>query len=293
MILSRKINRLGCINRDLTSKNNLDDLFFLNLIISRIKQNHDLGITLSCIEVPQNLTIPVIDCQEEDSDLGSMVWDIFRFIKSSGHRLFFFLPSHFFLGSQIPEVVENTKSAIRNLSDLLDQIGIDDPSILIRIGSAYGARKNTMDRFCENVNSLDPKIIRKLAVCNDEKPSLFSVTDLLSGVFYSCKVPIVFRLLPHQFNTGGLSIREALFLAVSTWPVGTTPVFIHSESSEIDSNGVALSPAPSEYLKYRIPTFGLDIDVILDSPAEEKSCLQYRLELISLKPMVINKIEKK
>jgi hypothetical protein len=293
MILSKKINRLGCINRDFSSKDNPDGIILLNTVFSKIKENNDLGIGITCFEIPQGYTFPELDFIEDDSPSNVLVWEMFRFIKSTNHRIFFFLPTHYFLGSQIPEVVENTKSLIIGISLLLDQIGIDYPSILLRVGSAYGARKTTMERFCENVKSLDHKVIKKIAVCNDEKPSLFSVTDLLSGVYYSCNLPIAFRLLPHQFNNGGLSIREALLLAVSTWQEGTTPVFIHSESSEIDENGVSLSPSPSNYLGHRIPTFGLDIDTILDSPAESKCCLKYRSELISLKPMVINKIDRK
>ncbi len=293
MILSRKLNRLGCINREFSSKNIQDSFIFLDNIFSRIKQNQEIGITITCIEIPQNLIVPNFELVEEESDSSSLVWEIFRFLKTSGHRLCFFLPTHFFLGSQLPDVVENTQTTITNLSSLLDQFGIDEPSIFLRVGSAYGARKSTMDRFCSNVGCLDKKVVRKIAVCNDEKPSLFSVTDLLSGVFYSSNLPIVFRFLPHQFNAGGLSIREALFLAVSTWPEGTTPVFIHSESSEVDSNGLSLSPVPSQFLKHRIPTFGLDIDIVLDSPAEYRACVKYKNELISLKPIVINKIDKK
>ncbi len=293
MILSRNLNRLGCVNRDLSLKNPSDVASFLNLVFDRIKENDSLSIGITTFEIPQNFILPEFSHIEEDSVEGKLLWSIFMFVKSTGHRVLFFLPSQFFLGSQIPDVVENTKYLVVGLSSLLEQIGIYGPSIVLRVGSAYGARKTTMERFCENVNNMEDKTIKKLAVCNDEKPSLFSVTDLLSGIFYSCRIPIVFRLLPHQFNNGGLSIREALFLAVSTWAEGTTPVFIHSESSEIDPNGVSLSPVPSEFLNYRIPTFGLDLDIILDSPAEIKSCLKYKSNLISLKPMVINKIDKK
>lgn len=284
---------MGCINRDFNSGEINNPLDFLYILYSRIKHNHGIGLGITTLEIPQNFSLPVFDDIEDDSDESRYLLEIFMFVRKTGHRVMFFLPSQFFMGSQIPEVVDGTKRILANLSVLLDQIGIHDPSIVLRVGSAYGNRKNTMERFCENVNQLDPRVIEKLSVCNDEKPSLFSVTDLLSGVFYSCKLPIVFRILPHQFNTGGLSIREALFLAVSTWPDTTTPVFVHSESCEIDENGIPISPSPSDFLKYRVPTFGLDIDIILDTPAEEKACLRYKSDLISLKPMVINKIDKK
>lgn len=293
MILSKNLNRLGCIHRDFSPSSSIDVLVFLDILFLRIRNNQSIGNNVTAFEIPQGFTIPNFEEVEDDSDESKILWDLFMFVKTTNHRVLFFLPSHYFLGSQLQDVVDNTKSIISNLSSLLDQIGITDPSIILRVGSAYGARKVTMERFSSNVNSLSPKEIEKLSVCNDEKPSLFSVTDLLSGIFYSTKIPIVFRFLPHQFNNGSLSIREALFLAVSTWPTGTTPVFIHSESSEIDENGISLSPVPADFLKHRIPTFGLDLDIILDSPVGEKACTKYRSELISLKPMVINKIDKK
>ena len=150
-----------------------------------------------------------------------------------------------------------------------------------------------MDLFCERLSEMDNTVISKLCVVNDDKPSLFSVTDLLSGIYYRSNIPICFRLLPHQFNDGGLSIREALFLCCSTWKSGQKPVFIHSESCEYSEDGIPSTPKPSEYLKRRIPTFGLDIDVIIESPSREDSCLKYRMDHKSLPPIVINKNSKK
>ena len=169
-------------------------------------------------------------------------------------------------------------------------IGQKDPCILVRVGSAYGNRKETLARFCSEVSSLPEEISKRLVVMNDEKPSLFSVTDLLSGVFYSTKTPICFRFLPHQFNNGGLTSREALFLSSSTWPSEVKPVFIHSEPESNDEFGAPSSPCPSDYLQYRIPTFNLETDIILDCGEKDLACVKYMLENKSLKPIVINKV---
>ena len=115
-------------------------------------------------------------------------------------------------------------------------------------------------------------------------------TDLLSGVFYTTKTPICFRFLPHQFNNGGLTSREALFLSSSTWPVGVKPVFIHSEPEASDEFGVPSSPSPSDYLHYRIPTFNLETDIIVDCGERDLACVKYMLENKSLKPIIINKV---
>jgi len=266
---------------------------FLKFVHSTVSRNKKIGLGVTCLEIPQNFKSLDFSSVEEGTKDSEILWEIFQFIKADKHRVFFFLPNFYFLGSQIDGVVDQTKDLLNSISCFLDSVGIQDTSIVLRIGSAYGDRKKTMQRFCEEVSTLDDSVVSKLSVCNDEKPSLFSVTDLLGGIFYSCGLPIVFRFLPHQFNTGGLSIREAYFLAASTWKEKTVPIFMHSESSSSDENGIAVSPIPANHLKYRIPTFGLEIDVVLDTPLQEESCIKYVNNIISLKPMVINKIGKK
>lgn len=292
MILGRNLNQIGYVNREASFAVN-DTYLFAQSVLELIKNNHENGVPVTCVEIPQNFTSLDFSDLEEGSNEAEVIWSTFQFIKSNGHRLFFFLPNYYFLGSQIKSVVDDSKSAITGLSTYLDQVGVKETSIILRIGSAYGARKGTMERFCKEVVSLGDAVVEKLSVCNDEKPSLFSVTDLLSGVFYSIGVPIVFRFLPHQFNSGGLSTREAYFLAVSTWVKGKVPIFIHSESIEVDENGVSLSPVPSDLLLHRIPTFGLEIDVVLDIPSGLQGCLSYLGNYISLRPMVINKVGRK
>jgi hypothetical protein len=292
MILGRNLNQIGYVNRE-SSSTAEGTFLFAQGVLDLMKDNHEKGIPVTCIEIPQNFNKLDFSSIEEESRESDVIWSTFQFIKSNRHRLFFFLPNYFFLGSQIEGVVEESKSVITELSTFLDQIGVKETSIILRIGSAYGARKTTMERFCKEVKSLGDTVVEKLSVCNDEKPSLFSVTDLLSGVFYSAGLPIVFRFLPHQFNSGGLSTREAYFLAVSTWVKGKVPIFIHSESREVDENGVSLSPVPSDTLLHRIPTFGLEIDVILDIPSGLQGCLVYLANYISLRPMVINKVGRK
>jgi hypothetical protein len=38
--------------------------------------------------------------------------------------------------------------------------------------------------FCGRIRDFDPIISSKICVTNDDKPSLFSVTDLLTGIYY-------------------------------------------------------------------------------------------------------------
>ena len=219
MILGRNLNQIGYTSRVIGPKTK-DVSIFAETVLSLVSENQERGISVTCIEVEQGFQPLNFSSIEDSSQESEVIWEVFQFLKSNRHRLFFFLPSYYFLGSQIPEVVTDTKEVLKSLSIFLDQVGVKETSIILRIGSAYGARKPTMERFCIEIEGLGDSIIEKLSVCNDEKPSLFSVTDLLSGIFYRIGIPIVFRFLPHQFNAGSLSTREAYFLAVSTWVKG-------------------------------------------------------------------------
>ena len=268
---------------------------FLCVIRDNINLNLDIDIKITCIDVcdfkfSENFFKGVI---EEESSVSPIIDDINSMIAKNDLRIFLSLNREYFLGTQLDNVKNYTISILSRLSSILDLIGVTYPSIMVRVGSAYGNRRNTMDLFCNRLSEINDSVISKLCVLNDDKPSLFSVTDLLSGIYYRSGIPICFRLLPHQFNDGGLTIREALFISCSTWTSGQKPVFIHSESCEYSEDGIPSTPKPSEYLKRRIPTFGLDIDVIIESPSREDSCLKYRMDHKSLPPIVINKNSKK
>jgi UV DNA damage repair endonuclease len=268
---------------------------FLCVIRGNILLNLEIDIKITCIDVcdfkfSQNFFKETI---EEESSVSPIIDEINSLIVKNDLRVFLSINREYFLGTQLENVKNATIALLSRLSGILDLIGINYPSIMVRVGSAYGNRRNTMDLFCERLSEMDNSVVSKLCVLNDDKPSLFSVTDLLSGIYYRSNIPICFRLLPHQFNDGGLSIREALFLSCSTWKAGQKPVFIHSESQECDEFGIPSTTKTSEYLKRRIPTFGLAIDVIVESPTKEDACLQYRMDHKSLPPIVINKNSKK
>lgn len=293
MLLNRTAHRIGYLGpmRSWNDKK-IDSLEgFLNFMILQMNHNIHLGIQITSVDI-LNIDFKSIDFSriEEDSIEQEKIDILSNFLSFKNSRIFFYVGKTYFLGSQIPEIVEETKEILQKISDFLDLIGINHPSILVRVGSAYGNRKETLARFCREAQRLPDSISQKLIVMNDEKPSLFSVTDLLAGVFYSVKIPICFRFLPHQFNDGGLTSREALFLSASTWSNGIKPIFIHSEPESLDESGFPSSPSPSEFLQFRVPTFNLEIDFIVDSLGKDEACVKYMIENKSLNPMVISKV---
>jgi len=129
--------------------------------------------------------------------------------------------------------------------------------LVVHIGGAKGDRRSTMEDFCKKLESLlDKKEIESLSVINDEKPSLFSVKDLLPGVFYKIKIPIVFRSTSYPTNQGNLTLNESLFLAASTWRRNVNPIFIYL-------------PGNTKLSEDQTKPFGLELDFVFDNRLPE------------------------
>ena len=88
----------------------------------------------------------------------------------------------------------------------------------------YGDKEKSMERFCKNFERLPDSVKTRLTVENDDKASMYSVKDLYYGVYKRIGIPIVFDYHHHRFCDGGLSEKEALEMAISTWSDDIVPV---------------------------------------------------------------------
>jgi UV DNA damage repair endonuclease len=268
----------------------------LNLVLDLCKFNSSIHCKSVCIdtgEIDFDKSIFDSSIDETDPETSGILLEIQEIIHKERMRVYFLVTKDYFLGSQIEDVFFSSVKFLDFIGCFLDSIGVNYPSIIIRIGSAYGNRKETMKTFCKRINNLCKSASSKICVMNDDKPSLFSITDLLSGVYYDAGLPLCFRTLAHHFNHGGLSIREALYLASTTWKNGEIPLMIHSESRDINEDGIFLSPLVSTGLTMRIPTFGLQCEVIIDSSDKELTYISYLKNYKSLPPIVINRVSDK
>jgi UV DNA damage endonuclease len=118
-----------------------------------------------------------------------------------------------------------------------------------------------------------------LTVENDDKESMYSVKELYNGIYNRIGVPIVFDYHHHRFCDGGLSEREALELAMSTWPEGITPAVHYSESRSLEKEDPKIKPqAHSDYVFDYIDTYGNDVDIMIEAKKKELAVEKY-LEL--------------
>jgi UV DNA damage endonuclease len=176
------------------------------------------------------------------------------------------------------KVVENTISDLELHGKIFDMMGLEKSpynKINIHCNGVYGDKKAAMDRFCENFKRLSPSVRKRLTVENDDKGSMYSVTDLFY-IHDKIKIPIVFDYHHHQFCTGGFSEKAALELAVTTWPEGITPIVHYSESKALHENNAKEKPqAHSDYINSLPDTYGLDVDIMVEAKAKELAILPF------------------
>jgi len=182
------------------------------------------------------------------------------------------------LTSPRENVVQNTITDLELHGQIFDLLGLEHShynKINIHCNGVYGDKKSAMDRFCENFQRLSPSVQSRLTVENDDKASMYSVKDLMY-LHEKIGIPIVFDYHHHKFNTGGLSEEEALRLAISTWPDGITPIVHYSESKALHEENSKIKPqAHSDYINKLPNTYGMDVDIMVESKAKELAILPF------------------
>lgn len=144
-------------------------------------------------------------------------------------RLAFYIKSKNHVVSTDKDSRSRAKKEISTVIKMSEELGggrFDIP-VICHIGGAKGNRKKSMGEFCKFFDTLPWQSQKKVCIINDDKPSLYSVKDLLSVTYLERKIPIVFRTNSYRTNQGGLTYKESLFLAASTWAERGNPILVY------------------------------------------------------------------
>ena len=184
------------------------------------------------------------------------------------------------LTSPHEHVVQNCVGDLTMHGETFDMMSLSHTpynKINIHIGGAYGDKEKSMERFCKNFERLPDSVKTRLTVENDDKASMYSVKDLYYGVYKRIGIPIVFDYHHHRFCDGGLSEKEALEMAISTWPEGIVPVVHYSESRSKERLDESIRPqAHSDYVYDYIDNYGHDIDIMIEAKHKELAVERYK-----------------
>jgi hypothetical protein len=224
-------------------------------IKEKISTFSSLGFSVYIFELDENFL-------EFDITPDSHTEDLVTLLARTEYRISLYLKTKRYLTSIESQEVSGQKLEITKCEEILSYLKIPADRknpIIVHVGGSHGNRKKTMEIFCEELASLREDIVKRVAVINDDKPSLFSVKDLLAGVFYTIGIPIVFRSNSYLTNQGGLSVDESLYLAASTWKGISNPLFVYLPTGEITLTEDQKTP------------FGMDLDIIYDNQILEKN----------------------
>lgn len=186
----------------------------------------------SCIHLGYKLFI--IELSESDIELSTEIAQTEKerflyFLDDMDIRICFYIRSKNYIVSTDIDSKKLAKKEIIKIGNFINEInaGKFDIPLICHIGGAKGNRRKSMIEFCKFFETLSWQIQKQICIINDEKPSLFSVKDLLSLTYIEKKIPIVFRTSSHRTNQGGLTYKESFFLAASTWAERANPIMFY------------------------------------------------------------------
>jgi UV DNA damage endonuclease len=231
------------------------------------------------------------ECADELGEVGALA-------RRLGIRLSTHPGQYTVLNSETPEVRAAAVAELDVQAALLDAMGLGPEAVVVlHVGGAAGGRAAAADRFLAGFDVLGERARARLVLENDDR--LFGVGDALA-LAQRAGVPLVFDVHHHHcHDPDGIDDRQALELALATWPAGVTPK-VHYSSPRLDvgerrrrvGRRVERTPVlPDPRLHadlidpiafegfVRHTAAGLDLDVMLEAKAKDLALLRLREQL--------------
>jgi UV DNA damage endonuclease len=168
----------------------------------------------------------VADCAEELAALGEVVRE--RDIRLSSH------PGQYtVLNSTDPAVQAAAVAELEVQAKLFDAMGLGpDAVVVLHVGGAAGGVKAACERFLAGFSCLTDAAQGRLVIENDDRA--FGTSDVVS-LASRAGLRVVWDVLHHHcHDPAGMTEREAIAAALTTWPRDQTPK-IHYSSPRLDT----------------------------------------------------------
>lgn len=196
------------------------------------------------------------------------------YAKAHGMRLSCHPGPYTCIASPDPQTVKKSIDCLEMHSLIADLLGYGDEfAINIHMGGVYGDKHSTAGRFLKEFSRLKPALKRRLTLENDDKPTMWSMSELFKEVAKHCTIKLVLDIHHHRFCQQE-SLREAADMAFSTWEgFCEIPKVHYSESKE-----GARPQAHSDYIRNEIPELSdtVQYDVMIEAKAKDLALLEYR-----------------
>jgi UV DNA damage endonuclease len=202
------------------------------------------------------------------------------------------------LNSEDARVMRLAAEELEVQAELMDGMGLGPEAVVVlHVGGAAGGVDAALDRFERGLALLSDAARQRLVIENDDRH--FGLSDVLrlSGRIGR---PVVWDVLHHRcHDPAGIPDREALSLALATWPDGITPK-VHFSSPktaveerarrvgrrvertlvlpELRAHADMVDPIVVEHF-LRETARGLTFDVMLEAKAKDLALLRLRDQL--------------
>lgn len=209
--------------------------------------------------------------------LTTLATEIGDYIKTHNIR-FTFHPSHWVkLASKTESTVQSSIQSLENHGKWLDWFGLDRTpfyTINIHIGAHYNDKDATAKRFRDHFKKLSPAVQKRLTVENDDKQSLWGVSELITEVAEPLNIPITFDYHHHQFTDRGQTYKEAFNAAATTWPHDIEPIVHYSEPARLHTHSNKKPQAHADTITTIPEWLKQNAAVMVEAGAKEKAILQ-------------------
>ncbi len=255
-------------------KKNLQDL------LAVIQWNYEEGINF--YRMSSNMLPWMSEYELEElpdfAEIKKLLEEAGRLAKTYDQRLSFHPGPFNVLPSAKEEVVKKTIKELNQHAALMDLMQLSKSpfnKINIHIGTTLqGEKEKAMEAFCRNFERLSPSVQSRLTVENDDKPNMYTISDLWQGVHQRIGIPLVFDYHHHLCHPGNQTQEEALLMACRSWPEDINPAVHYSEPKSFDDR--QLFRAHADYIERQIPTYGQNIDIMVEAKQKENAVLRYQ-----------------
>jgi len=181
-------------------------------------------------------------------------------------------------GSPNPETAGRSLDELRYAARVFDLMGNDDAVVVLHLGGAYDDRPAAVARFVEALRPQED-ILRYLALENDER--IWTAGEIV-GAARALGIPAILDNLHHSLNPGGLSLAEALDLALPSWEARDVRPKVHLSSQDPAKRpgAHAHSIEAGDWAAFLDALDGRETDVMVEAKGKELALLALRSAVI-------------
>jgi UV DNA damage endonuclease len=218
--------------------------------------------------------------------------------RAAGIRLSTHPSQYIVLNSEDPAVRASAARDLELQAALLDALGAGPEAVcVLHVGGAAGGFDAALDRFETGLDALSERARARLVIENDDRT--FALCHVLE-LHRRTGLRVVWDILHHHCNDpDGIPDRQALELALATWPAGVTPKIHYSTPKtaleerarrvgrrverswvlpQLRAHADLIDPIGFEHFA-RETAAGLDFDVMLEAKGKDLALRRLREQL--------------